>query len=89
MIGCIAKAAASELHPDMDEMDDVRWVHKDIVKQAVHTSAEPDHPYLGTLRSIHILELISAFVPYTPVQPCAVSSHLKATFHCMLQWSDL
>ena len=49
MIGCIAKAAASELHPDMEEMDDVRWIHKDVVKQVVHASSKPDHPYLGAL----------------------------------------
>lgn len=48
MIGCIAKAAATELHPDMDEMDDVRWIHKDVVKQVVHASSQPDHPYMGT-----------------------------------------
>lgn len=54
MIGCIAKAAATELHPDMEEMDDVRWIHKDIIKEVVHASSKPDHPYMGECVALQI-----------------------------------
>ena len=64
MIGCIAKAAASELHPDMDEMDDVRWIHKDVVKQAVHVSSQPDHPYLG--EPPHVIHALPGATPMHP-----------------------
>ena len=54
MIGCIAKAAATELHPDMEEMDDVRWIHKDIIKRVVHASSKPEHPYMGESVALQI-----------------------------------
>ena len=47
MIGCIAKAASDELHPDLDEMEDVRWVKRDAVRQALQESESSDSPFHG------------------------------------------
>ncbi|KAK9817473.1 hypothetical protein WJX74_009806 [Apatococcus lobatus] len=74
MIGCIAKAAATELHPDMDEMDDVRWIPKNVIKQVVHASSQPDHPYMGGKG-----ELPSEIDFWIP-PPFAIAHHLIKTW---------
>ena len=38
MIGCIAKAASDHMSPDLDEMDEVRWVPRDAARKALQQS---------------------------------------------------
>lgn len=47
MIGCIAKATSSTLHVDETEMDDVRWVSREVLQKAVQDSQRMDTPYHG------------------------------------------
>ena len=45
MIGCVAKAAADEIHTNQEEMEEVRWVSRADVATAVAASARPDSAY--------------------------------------------
>lgn len=47
MIGCIAKATSTTLHVDETEMDDVRWVSRELLQKAVQDSQRMDTPYHG------------------------------------------
>ncbi|KAI7840059.1 hypothetical protein COHA_006190 [Chlorella ohadii] len=73
MIGCIAKAASSELRVDPEEMEEVRWVSREEVAQAVRESESPDSPYLKPLSSSSpATSVLGFFVP----PPFAIAHHL-------------
>lgn len=42
MIGCVAKATSDELHVDISEMEEVRWITREQVAQAVQRSSDSD-----------------------------------------------
>ncbi|PRW58426.1 Nudix hydrolase chloroplastic [Chlorella sorokiniana] len=77
MIGCIAKAAGSELTVDLEEMSEVRWASREDVAQAVRESESPDSPYLKPLSSSSpVTSTLGFFVP----PPFAIAHHLMRTW---------
>jgi len=42
MIGCVAKATSDELHVDTSEMEEVRWIAREQVAQAIQSSSDRD-----------------------------------------------
>jgi NADH pyrophosphatase NudC (nudix superfamily) len=53
MIGCVAKAKSDDLHVDQSEMEEVRWVSRDVVAQALSRSSGSDNPLLGERTQTH------------------------------------
>ncbi|KAK9835976.1 hypothetical protein WJX81_003158 [Elliptochloris bilobata] len=72
MIGCVAKAVADEIHTDQEEMEEVRWVSRANVLEAVAASAHPDNPYYGNSTGAPAEGGLDFFIP----PPWAIAHHL-------------
>jgi NAD+ diphosphatase len=76
MIGCIGKATTDNIIVDQHELDDARWVDRDVVRRAIdQVTAKPFDPFtkIGTRDESEEFELL---VP----APMAIAHQLMRTW---------